>query len=248
MLIQHPAVLSENMVSLYFFLSPQRCRISHRRQCASLLHWNLTIPPSLWPDRELRKYHCPCLALTPPPVAIRHLLLRNRYRPDGLHGVQSKARPNRNVPEEWVFSFQGTSGLSSLQSKFNKNPPVSRWPRRRTLVVLVGPPAARSNLFSVLFSLIEAKKYPVGFPTRHQRRFYSVFCKLLFIFPGDHLSHGQCIKVLVLWCRAFSWFSSSKNSFSVFILWLLLGQVNRILTDTPLSVQISILKCLVHCF
>ena len=61
MLIQHPAALSENMVSLYFFLSPQRCRISHRRQCASLLHWNLTIPPSLWPDRELRKYHCPCL-------------------------------------------------------------------------------------------------------------------------------------------------------------------------------------------
>ena len=138
MLIQNPAVLSENMVSLYFFLSPQRCRISHRRQCASLLHWNLTIPPSLWPDRELRKYHCPCLALAPPPVAIRHLLLRNRYRPDGLHGVQSMARPNRNVPEEWVFSFQGTSGLSSLQSKFNKNPPVSRWPRRRTLVVLAG--------------------------------------------------------------------------------------------------------------
>ena len=144
-----------------FFLSPQRCRISHRRQCASLPHWNLTIPLSLWPDRELRKSHCPCLALTPPPVAIRHLLLRNRYRPDGLHGVQSKARPNRNVPEEWVFSFQGTSGLSSLQSKFNKNPPVSRWSRRRTLVVLVGPPAARSNLFSVLFSLIEAKNTPL---------------------------------------------------------------------------------------
>ena len=138
--------------------------------------------------------------------------------------------------------IQGTSGLSSLQSKFNKNPPVSRWARRRTLVVLVGPPAARSNLFSVLFSLIEAKKYPVGFPTRHQRRFYSVFCKLLSIFPGDHLSHGQCIKVLVLWCRVFSWFSSSKNSFSVFILWLLLGQVNRILADMTLSVQIFILN------
>ena len=139
------------MVSLYFFLSPQRYRISHRRQCASLLHWNLTIPPSLWPDRELRKYHCPCLALTPPPVAIRHLLLRNRYRPDGLHGVQSKARPNRNVPEEWVFSFQGTSGLSSLQSKFNKNPPVSRWPRRRTLVVLAGLPTVRFD-FSVFYT------------------------------------------------------------------------------------------------
>ena len=164
MLIQHPAVLSENIVSLYFFLLPQRCRISHRRQCASLLHWNLTIPPSLWPDRELRKYHCPCLALTPPPVAIRHLLLRNRYRPDGLHGVQSKARPNRNVPEEWVFSFQGTSGLSSLQSKFNKNPPVSRWPRRRTLVVLAGLPTVRFDFFSLLCSRIGAKKIPRWFP------------------------------------------------------------------------------------
>ena len=182
MLIQHPAVLSENMVSLYFFLSPQRCRISHRRQCASLLHWNLTIPPSLWPDRELRKYHCPCPALTPPPVAIRHLLLRNRYRPDGLHGVQSKARPNRNVPEEGVFSFQGTSGLSSLQSKFNKNPPTSRWPRRRTLVVLAGLPTVRFDFFSVLYNQLRAKKYPVGFPTRHQRRFYSVFCKLVPVY------------------------------------------------------------------
>lgn len=170
------------MVSLYFFLSPQRCRISHRRQYASLLHWNLTIPPSLWPDRELRKYHCPCLALTPPPVAIRHLLLRNRCHPDGLHGVQSKARPNRNVPEEWVFSFQGTSGLSSLQSKFNKNPPVSRWPRRRTLVVLAGLPTVRFDFFSVLCSRIGAKKYPVSFPTRHRRRFYSVFCKLVPVY------------------------------------------------------------------
>ena len=173
MLIQHPAVLSENMVSLYFFLSPQRCRISHRRQCASLLHWNLTIPPSLWPDRELRKYHCPCLALAPPPVAIRHLLLRNRYRPDGLHGVQSKARPNRNVPEEWVFSFQGTSGLSSLQSKFNKNPPVSRWPRRRTLVVLAGLHMVCFDFFSVLCSRIGAKKIPRWFPNEASKTILS---------------------------------------------------------------------------
>lgn len=120
-------------------------------KCASLLHWNLTIPPSLWPDRELRKYHCPCLVLTPPPVAIRHLLLRNRYRPEGLHGVQSKVRPNRNVSEEWVFSFQGTSGLLSLQSKFNKNPPISCWPCRRTLVVLAGLPAVRFD-FSVFYT------------------------------------------------------------------------------------------------
>ena len=173
MLIQHPAVLSENIVSLYFFLLPQRCRISHRRQCASLLHWNLTIQPSLWPDRELRKYHCPCLALTPPPVAIRHLLLRNRYRPDGLHGVQSKARPNRNVPEEWVFSFQGTFGLSSLQSKFNKNPPVSRWPRRRTLVVLAGLHMVCFDFFSVLCSRIGAKKIPRWFPNEASKTILS---------------------------------------------------------------------------
>ena len=237
------------MVSLYFFLSPQRCRISHRRQCASLLHWNLTIPPSLWPDRELRKYHCPCPALTPPPVAIRHLLLRNRYRPDGLHGVQSKAWPNRNVPEEWVFSFQGTSGLSSLQSKFNKNPPVSRWPRRRTLVVLAGLHTVRFDFFCVLYSRIEAKKYPVGFPTRHQRRFYSVFCKLLSVYLLVTIwVTANASKSLCCDAEYFHGVPSSKNSFSVFILWLLLGQVNRILADMPLSVQISILRCLVHCF
>ncbi|MDY5670977.1 MAG: hypothetical protein SPF20_05650, partial [Prevotella sp.] len=36
---------------------------------AKQLHWRLTIPPSLWPDRELRKYHCTCRRSTPPPVA-----------------------------------------------------------------------------------------------------------------------------------------------------------------------------------
>ena len=30
-----------------------------RRQPAMLLHRNLTSPPSLWPGRELRKYHYP---------------------------------------------------------------------------------------------------------------------------------------------------------------------------------------------
>lgn len=27
--------------------------------CSEQLHRNLTSPPSLWPGRELRKYHCP---------------------------------------------------------------------------------------------------------------------------------------------------------------------------------------------
>lgn len=38
----------------------------------------------------------------------------------------------------------------SLQSKFNKNPPVSRWPRRHTLVVLAGLPTVRFD-FSVSY-------------------------------------------------------------------------------------------------
>ena len=36
--------------------------------------------------------------------------------------------------------------------------------------------------FSVLCSRIGAKKYLVGFPTRHRRRFYSVFCKLVTVY------------------------------------------------------------------
>ena len=35
---------------------------------------------------------------------------------------------------------------------------------------LAGLPTVRFGFFSALCSLIEAKKYPVGFPTRHQRR------------------------------------------------------------------------------
>ena len=40
----------------------------------------------------------------------------------------------------------------------------------------------RFDFFSVLYSRIEVKKYPVGFPTRHQRRFYSVFYKLVPVY------------------------------------------------------------------
>ena len=47
---------------------------------------------------------------------------------------------------------------------------------------LAGLPTVRFGFFSALCSLIEAKKYPVGFPMRHQRRFYSVFCKLLSVY------------------------------------------------------------------
>ena len=70
--------------------------------------------------------------------------------------------------------------LSSV--KCNKSSPITRWPRRRALVVLVGLPTVRFDFFSVLYGRIEAKKYPVGFPTRHQRRFYSIFYKLVPVY------------------------------------------------------------------
>ena len=39
---------------------------------------------------------------------------------------------------------------------------MSRWPHRRTLIVLAGLPTVRFDCFNVLCSLIEAKEYPVG--------------------------------------------------------------------------------------
>ena len=47
---------------------------------------------------------------------------------------------------------------------------------------VAGLHTVRFDFFCVLYSRIEAKKYPVGFPTRHQRRFYSVFCKLVPVY------------------------------------------------------------------
>ena len=38
------------------------------------LHRSLTFPPSLWPDRELRKYHYPSALVVALPVATRSLL------------------------------------------------------------------------------------------------------------------------------------------------------------------------------
>ena len=39
-----------------------------------------------------------------------------------------------------------------------------------------------ANLSRAMYRLIQSKKYPVGFPTRHRRRFYSVFCKLVPVY------------------------------------------------------------------
>ena len=138
MLIQHPAVLSENMVSLYFFLSPQRYRISHRRQCASLLHWNLTIPPSLWPDRELRKSHCPYLAFN---------------TAAGCNPAFASAKPLSPPMGFMACSRRLDQTGMYLKNEYSvfKGHPVSRWPRRRTLVVLAGLPTVRFD-FSVFYT------------------------------------------------------------------------------------------------
>ena len=49
---------------------------------------------------------------------------------------------------------------------------------------LAGLPTVRFGFFSALCSLIEAKKYPVGFPTRHQRRSSQQIRQAAFSF-GD---------------------------------------------------------------
>ena len=74
--------------------------------------------------------------------------------------------------------------IIAKESTFNKSSPITRWPRRRALVVLVGLPTVRFDFFSVLYSRIEAKKYPVGFPTRHQRRSSQQIRQAAFSF-GD---------------------------------------------------------------
>ena len=74
-------------LSLWFFgyvrslICPRRpeSRESIRRRCAAPLHRNRTSPPSLWPGRELRKYHCPQHLSSPPPGAAR-LLSCKLYR------------------------------------------------------------------------------------------------------------------------------------------------------------------------
>ena len=45
------------------------------RDCS---HRNLTSPPSLWPGRELRKYHCSCPPSSPNPVQLGIFSRMNR--------------------------------------------------------------------------------------------------------------------------------------------------------------------------
>ena len=53
--------------------------------------------------------------------------------------------------------------IIAKESKFNKSSPIPRWPRRRTLVVLVGLPTVRLDFFSALCSLMGVKNTPLFF-------------------------------------------------------------------------------------
>ena len=67
---------------LYLSSTPRIWREVIKRQTAYLLHGSLTLAPSLWTDRELRKYHCPLRMSLPTPIAIRLLPYRfNRSFP-----------------------------------------------------------------------------------------------------------------------------------------------------------------------
>ena len=91
-------------------------RESIRRRCAAPLHRNRTSPPSLWPGRELRKYHYSRFLSSPPPVAIRILSHGlNRSSLWSLGAPVKMAREIGNVPGDWIFSFQGTTNHDGLE-------------------------------------------------------------------------------------------------------------------------------------
>ena len=79
-----------------------------KRQTAYLLHGSFTLAPSLWTDRELRKYHCPLRMSLPTPIAVRLLPYRfNRSLLFEGYGAPTVAAIYAsNVLDEWVFSCQ----------------------------------------------------------------------------------------------------------------------------------------------
>ena len=139
-------------------------------KCASLLHWNLTIPPSLWPDRELRKYHCPCLALHRRRLQSGICFCETAIAPMGFMAC------SRRLDQTGMY-------LKNEYSVFKGHPDfrphkISLTRILRFRVGLVG--ALWLSLqdyirFVLIFSVLcaawlgQKKKYPVGFPTRYQR-------------------------------------------------------------------------------
>jgi len=86
------------------------------RSCS---HRRLTSPPSLWPGRELRKYHyrCPLSSPNQEQLGISSRMGRSS-RNRGSWRSAAQAIPDSNVvlsprlPDGCIFSFQTPSGLS----------------------------------------------------------------------------------------------------------------------------------------
>ena len=91
----------------------------HQMAVCELLHRNRTSPPSLWPGRELRKYHCPCRISSPPPGADLTFAPANRSDPYNHYGVPAKASFHSNVSDECIFSCKFVSGASTAYKKYS---------------------------------------------------------------------------------------------------------------------------------
>ena len=88
-------------------------RLVSLRSCS---HRRLTSPPSLWPGRELRKYHYRCLLLSPDQEQLG--IFSRMYRSSRNRGSwrsAAQAIPDSNVvlsprlPDGWIFSFQSSA-------------------------------------------------------------------------------------------------------------------------------------------
>ena len=110
--LQYPPVILLCMC-LLFVLDTLKAGKSSGGDLLESPHRNPTSPPSLWPGRELRKYHCPCTLSSPGrkqsgPVRLMDRSLQ-KLKVMALAGSGlCNCNTYRNVPDEWVFSFQGT--------------------------------------------------------------------------------------------------------------------------------------------
>ena len=95
--------------------------LRHTSARGERVHGSLIPPPSLWPGRELHKYHCPQHLSSPPPGAARLLsckLYRSLISEVVAHSrkrLRGSAHSVGNVPDAWIFSFQGSLSLAALR-------------------------------------------------------------------------------------------------------------------------------------
>ena len=82
---RHSYPVADLFSRLYLSSTPQGLGSYHTVEQRTQLHGLLTPAPSLWPGRELRKYHYPLHLLSPPPGAARFPSYK-RYRSPSLCG------------------------------------------------------------------------------------------------------------------------------------------------------------------